>query len=406
MIDVDKIREDFPILQTKMNGKPLIYLDSAATSQKPKQVIDGVAEFYRTKNANVARGLYPLAEEATRAYEEARVKVQKFLNAKSEKEIILCSNTTTAENIIMWGWGNQNIQKGDKIVTTILEHHSNFVPWQQLAKMKGASFEIMDVNDDCTIKEEELEKIKGAKLVAFSHVSNVAGTINDAKKICKLAKDVGAVTVVDGAQSIPSMPVDVQDIDCDFILFSGHKMLAPFGSGGFYGKQELLEKMTPGFFGSEMIREVHPDRSVWNDLPHKFEPGTPNVAEAHGLGIAIDYISKIGMENVRKHEKEMAAYALEKMQEIEGLRILGPLDAEKRGGLVAFELKGVHPHDVAAFLGDCGIAVRSGHHCAMPLHVRLDIPASSRASFQIYTKKEEIDEFVDCLKKVKQVFGG
>jgi cysteine desulfurase/selenocysteine lyase len=406
MLDIDKIREDFPILKEKVNGKDLVYLDSAATSQKPLQVIEAVRDFYLKHNANVARGLHKLGEEATRQYEEVRFKTKDFINAKSEKGIIFTKNTTEAANVIMYGWGMKNIQEGDKIVTTIMEHHSNFVPWQQLAKMKKAKFEVIDVDEEGKLKEDELDKIKGAKLFAVTSVSNVLGTINDVKKLCKLAHEEGALALVDGAQSVPSMKSDVREMDCDFFLFSGHKMLAPFGSGVFYAKEELLESMDPLLYGSEMIRKVTIEESTWNDLPHKFEAGTPIVAETIGLGAAIDYMNKLGLDNIKKHKEEITKYAMEKMNEVNGLKIIGPENADERGGLVGFEMEKVHPHDVAAILDDSGIAIRSGHHCAMPLHDRLRIPASSRASFHVYTKKEEIDALVRALEKVKMIFGG
>jgi len=405
MFDVDKIRQDFPILGEKVNGKPLVYLDSAATSQKPHHVIKAVSNFYEKFNANVARGLHKLGEEATRQYEEVRFKTKDFINAKSDNEILFVKNTTEAANMVMYGWGMKNIKEGDKIVTTIMEHHSNFVPWQQLARMKKARFEVIDIDEEGKLKESELDKIKGAKFVAVTAVSNVLGTVNDVKMICKLCRDAGAISFVDGAQSVPSMKTDVRDIDCDFFAFSGHKMLAPFGTGALYGREELLESMDPFLYGSEMIRKVTVEESTWNDLPHRFEAGTPIVAETIGLGAAIDYLRKIGMDDIRKHKEEITAYALKRLAEMKGIRIIGPKNASERGGLVAFELEKVHPHDIAAILDDSGIAIRSGHHCAMPLHLRLNIPASSRASFQLYTKKEEIDALVKGLEKVKMIFG-
>ena len=405
MIDVNKIREDFPLLREKVNGKNLVYLDSGATSQKPIQVINAVTDFYTKHNANVARGLHKLGEEATRRYEEVRFKTKDFINSKNEKEIIFTKNTTEAANLVMYGWGMKNIKQGDKIVTTIMEHHSNFVPWQQLAKMKKANFEVIDIDENGKLKEDELDKIKGASFVAVTAVSNVLGTINDVKKICKIAKNEGAVSLVDGAQSIPAMKTNVQDMGCDFFMYSGHKMLAPFGSGVLYGREELLESMDPFLYGSEMIRKVTVQEATWNDLPHKFEAGTPIVAETIGLGAAMDYMNKIGIDNIRKHKEEITAYALKRLDEIGGIKIIGPENANERGGLIGFEVTGAHPHDVAAILDDSGVAIRSGHHCAMPLHERLKIPASSRASFHVYTKKEEIDVLINALEKVKAVFG-
>jgi cysteine desulfurase/selenocysteine lyase len=405
MYDVERIRGDFPLLKEKVNGKDLVYLDSGATSQKPIQVINAITDFYTKHNANVARGLHKLGEEATRQYEAVRFKTKDFINSKNEKEIVFTKNTTEAANIVMYGWGMKNIKEGDKIVTTIMEHHSNFVPWQQLAKMKKAKFEVIDIDEEGRLKEAELDKINGAKFVAVTAVSNVLGTINDVQKICKAARDEGAVSLVDGAQSIPAMKNDVQDMGCDFFMYSGHKMLAPFGSGVLYGREELLEQMDPLLYGSEMIRKVTVDESSWNDLPHKFEAGTPIVAETVGLGAAMDYMNNIGIENIRKHKEEITAYALKSMEEIGGIKIIGPKSASERGGLIGFEVEGAHPHDVAAILDDSGVAIRSGHHCAMPLHDRLKIPASSRASFHIYTKKEEIDILITALEKVKAVFG-
>jgi cysteine desulfurase/selenocysteine lyase len=405
MYDVDKVRQDFPILKEKIGGKTLVYLDSAATSQKPKQVVDTVSEFYFKSNANVARGLHRLGEEATRRYEEVRFKTKDFINAKSEKEILFMKNTTEAANTVMYGWGMKNIKEGDKLVTTILEHHSNFVPWQQLAKMKRAKLEIIDIDADGFLKEDELDKIKGAKFVALSAASNVLGTLPDVKRICKIARDSGAISFVDGAQSVPSMKTDVRDMGCDFLAFSGHKMLAPFGTGVLYGKEEVLQAMDPFLYGSEMIHKVTVEESTWNELPYKFEAGTPVVAETMGLGTAMDYMRKLGMDNIRRHKEDITSYALKRLGETKGVRILGPKDASKRAGLVAFELEKVHPHDVAAILDDSGIAIRSGHHCAMPLHLRLNIPASSRASFHVYTKKGEIDALITGLEKVKMIFG-
>ena len=405
MLDVEKVRGDFPLLREKVNGKQLVYLDSGATSQKPIQVINAVSDFYTRHNANVARGLHRLGEEATRQYEAVRFKARDFINAKSEKEIIFTKNTTEAANIVMYGWGMKNISEGDKIVTTIMEHHSNFVPWQQLARMKKARFEVIDIDEEGKLKDDELDKMKGAKLVAVTAVSNVLGTINDVRKISRIAHDEGALCLVDGAQSIPSMKTDVREMGCDFFMYSGHKMLAPFGSGVLYGKEELLEAMDPMLYGSEMIRKVTIKESAWNDLPHKFEAGTPIVAETIGLGAAMDYMKKIGIDNIRKHKEDITAYALKRLEETGGIKVIGPGNARERGGLVGFEVQGAHPHDVAAILDDSGIAIRSGHHCAMPLHERLSIPATSRASFHIYTKKEEIDALVDALEKVKAVFG-
>lgn len=405
-LDVDRIRKDFPILGTTVNGKKLVYLDSAATSQKPAAVIDTVTDFYRNRNANVARGLYSLAEEATFEYEEVRDKVQAFINAEMREEVIFTKNTTEAANIVMRGWGEKFIGKGDKIVTTIMEHHSNFVPWQQLAMRTGAKFEVVDITNDAELDWDSLEKkMKGAKMVAVSAASNVIGTINNTKKICSLAHEHGAICVIDGAQSVPSMKTDVKSMDCDFLMFSGHKMLAPFGSGALYGKQELLEKMDPFLYGSEMIRSVKKGKSEWNDLPFKFESGTPDVAAIIGFGVAVDYLDKVGLDGIREHEISLTKQLLARLPSVEGLEILGPKDAKKRAGLVAFVMDGIHPHDIAAMLDSDGVCVRSGHHCAMPLHERLGVSASTRASVYLYNTKDEIDTLVDSLKKVRKVFG-
>lgn len=408
MLDTETIRRDFPILKESVNGKQLVYLDSAATSQRPIQVIDSVADFYMHKNANVARGLHKLAEEATSAYEEVRGKVRSFINAKEPEEIIFTKNTTEGINTVMRGWGERNIRKNDKIVTTILEHHSNFVPWQQLARWKGAKFEAVGITDEGELDMADFEKkAKGAKIVALSAASNVIGTISEIKKIARMVRELAhedAIFLVDGAQSVPSMPTDVKSIDCDFLVFSGHKMLAPFGSGVLYGKRERLEKMDPFIYGSEMIRAVGMKSSEWSDLPYKFEPGTPDVAATIGLGAAIDYLGRIGMEDIRAHEEHLAGYAIKRMGEIDKLTILGPHDAGKRVGLVSFTMDDIHPHDVAAILDEDGIAVRSGHHCAMPLHEHLGISASTRASFYIYNTKSEIDALCESLRRVKKVF--
>lgn len=406
MLDVEKTRRDFPILERKTGGKPLVYLDSAATSQKPGQVIDAVASFYRNRNANVARGLYTLAEEATREYEDVREKVRRFINAEAPEEIIFTPNTTVGANIVMRGWGEKFIRRGDKIVTTVMEHHSNFVPWQQLAKTKGARFEVVDITEDGGLDESELDKkIKNAKLVAVSAASNVLGTINNTKKICELARENDVVSVVDGAQYVPSFGTDVKEIGCDFLVFSGHKMLAPFGSGVLYGRRELLESMDPFLYGSEMIRSVTIKKSEWNELPFKFESGTPDVAAIICLGVAIDYLNKIGFENIRAHERGLVGYMMKRLAEVKGLRIIGPKDAKKRAALVSFTMEGIHPHDVSAILADNGVCVRSGHHCAMPLHIRLGIEASTRASVYLYNRKDEIDALVESLHKTRKIFG-
>ncbi|MCL4396089.1 MAG: cysteine desulfurase [Chloroflexi bacterium] len=404
-MNVSAIREDFPILQQTVNGKPLVYLDSAATTQKPEAVIQAMDEYYRRTNANVHRGVYALAEEATARFEGARKKVQKFVNAKSFREIIYTRNTTESINLVAYAWGRKNIHAGDEIVTTLLEHHSNIVPWQLLAKEKGATLKYIDVDENGVLSADQIETAIGDKtrLVAATMMSNVAATITPIKQIIDRAHSVGAVCLVDGAQGVPHMPVDVQAMDCDWLAFSGHKMLGPF-VGLLYGKRALLEAMDPFMGGGDMIREVFQDHSTWNELPWKFEAGTPAIAEGVGMAPAVDYLTALGMENVRAHERSLTAYALDKMRAVEGIRILGPLDPDQRGGTVAFAVPDVHPHDVAQIFDREGICVRAGHHCAMPLHERYGLAATTRASFYIYNIPEEVDRLVETLAKVRQVF--
>lgn len=402
-MDVNKIKKDFPILSKKVNGKKIVYLDNAATTQKPKQVLSAVNDFYLECNANVHRGIYQFSEEATERYEQAREKIAGFICA-GNNETVFTRNATEAINLVAYAWGEENIKKGDKIVVSIMEHHSNFVPWQQLAVRKQAKLEIIDIKDNCELNENQFEKISGAKLVAISHVSNALGTINEVNEICKLAKEEGAVSLVDGAQSVPHMKVNVKKINCDFFAFSGHKMLGPNGIGAIYGRKEMLEQMKPFLFGGDMIREVHTDRTEWNDLPYKFEAGTPNIAGAIGLGAAVDYLSKIGMDEIRKHEIKLTKYAMNELDNIRGLEQYGNKDANKRGGMIPFNLKGIHSHDVASLLDERGIAIRSGHHCAMPLHTRLGLDATNRASFYIYNDEKHVDKLVEGIKYATKVF--
>jgi cysteine desulfurase/selenocysteine lyase len=405
-LNASALREDFPILQQMVHGKPLVYLDSAATSQKPEAVINALDTYYRTTNANIHRGIYQLAEQATEQYEGARKKVQKFVNAKSWREIVWTRNATEALNLVAYSWGRQNIRAGDEIVISLLEHHSNIVPWQLLAREKGVALKHIPADGQGRLDLSSLDQIitEKTKLVAVTMMSNVTGAITPLDQIISRAHAVGAVTVIDAAQSAPHMPVDVQKLDCDFLAFSGHKMLGPF-VGVLYGKKALLEAMPPFLGGGDMIRQVHLQESSWNELPHKFEAGTPAIAEAIAMGTAIDYLNALGMENVRAHEMELTAYALNKLAEVPTLRVLGPTQIAERGGLAAFEMQGVHPHDIAAILDRDAICIRAGHHCAQPLHDFYDLPATARASFYVYNTAEEIDALVASLRKVREMFG-
>jgi cysteine desulfurase/selenocysteine lyase len=405
-INATRIREDFPILKRQVNDKPLVYFDNAATSQKPNSVIDAINRYYRHYNANIHRGIHKLAEEATVAHEEAREKVAKFINAKQIGEIIFTRNATEALNLVAYSWGRANVGKGDKIVLTIMEHHSNIVPWQLLAQEKGATVEFVKIDDNGELREDEVHELidDSTKIVCVTQASNVLGTINPVKDIGRVAHRFGALFLVDAAQSVPHMPVDVQDIDCDFAAFSGHKMLGPTGIGVLYGKAEKLEGMPPFLGGGEMIREVHTTGASWKDLPYKFEAGTPNISGAIGLGAAVDYLHGIGMVNVLDHEKEITRYALGRMKEVEGLEIYGPMNVDHRVGVVSFNLGDIHAHDLASILDEDGIAIRSGHHCAQPLMEFLQIPATSRASFYIYNTKEEVDVLIEALEKARKIF--
>jgi cysteine desulfurase/selenocysteine lyase len=398
-MDVEKIRGDFPILERIVNGKKMAYLDNGATSQKPQQVIDAIVRYYSEYNANVHRGVHKLSEESTVAYEDARRKIAEFVNA-SEEEIIFVKNASEALNLVMYSYGMANVNAGDRVSISIMEHHSNFVPWQFLAKKKKATLEFIDI--DANGELAGLEKASGAKIVSILHASNMLGTINDAEKICKVAHEGGGVAVIDASQSVPHMPVDVKRMGCDFLAFTGHKMLAPTGIGVLYGKKELLERMEPFLYGGDMIIDVKKEGSKWNELPYKFEAGTPNIEGAIGLGVAVDYLNKIGMDEIRKHEIELLSYAIKEMKD--EVTIYGPLDARKRTGLVSFNVPGVHPHDVATILDEEGIEIRSGHHCAQPVHERLGLESSARASFHLYNTKEEVDRLVEGIRKVKRVF--
>ncbi|EAD0697492.1 cysteine desulfurase [Listeria monocytogenes] len=407
MIDIQKIRADFPILAQEINEKPLAYLDNAATSQKPKQVIEALTHYYEFDNANVHRGVHTLAARATDAYESARGKVAKFIRAREVAEIIFTRGTTSAINLVVDSYAEANIEAGDEIVISYLEHHSNLIPWQQLAKRKGAVLKYIELEEDGTISVEQAKKTIGekTKIVALAHVSNVLGTITPIKEIAAIAHQFGAVILVDGAQAVPHMEVDVVDLDADFYAFSGHKMMAPTGIGALYGKRELLDAMEPTEFGGEMIDFVELYDSTWKELPWKFEAGTPIIGGAIALGAAIDYLAEVGLENIHAHEQALASYAMEEMSKIEGITIYGPKDASKRCGLVTFNLEGAHPHDIATILDEDGVAIRAGHHCAQPLMKWLDVSSTARASFYIYNTKEEIDALIDGLKLTKEYFG-
>ena len=404
----ENIRKDFPILERKVrDNKTLVYLDNASTTQKPNQVIDAINDYYKNHNANIHRAVYALAEEATELYEQTRDKVANFINVPNRDEIIFVRGTTEAINLVAYAWGRTHIKEGDIIVTTEYEHHSNIVPWQLLTQEKGAKLEYIGMDDNGELILEDLDKYLATgkvKLVAFSLMSNVLGTISDAEAIISKCKDAGVLTLVDGAQAVPHMKVDVEKLNCDFFAFSGHKMLGPTGIGILWVKKPVLETMNPFHGGGDMIREVHKYETTWNDLPYKFEAGTPNIADVVGFGAAIDYLTKIGMDNIREHEIELTKYALEKLSQVKGLHVYGTKDIAKRGGVISFNFADVHPHDVAQIIDEEGIAVRSGHHCAQVLMERLNVAATSRASFYIYNTKEEVDKLINSLNKVAEVF--
>jgi cysteine desulfurase/selenocysteine lyase len=406
-MDIAKLRADFPILERKVNGKPLVYLDSAATSQKPLAVIDALDHYYRTYNANVHRGVYSISEEATEKYEAARDKVRAFIGAERRESMVFVRNTTEAINLVAYSWGRQHVGPGDEIVLTEMEHHSNLVPWQILAAEQGAVLRHIRVLDDGTLDMAHAHELIGerTKLVAVTHQSNVLGTINPVRELADVAHAVGAIILVDGAQSVPHMAVNVRELDCDFLAASGHKMLAPTGIGFLYGKVELLEAMPPFMGGGDMIRQVWLDHATYNELPWKFEAGTPNVADAIGLGAAVDYLQSAGMEAIREHEKRLTAYALGTLGELPDVDIHGPRDVELRGGAVSFCFGDVHPHDLAQVLDQEGICIRAGHHCCHPLMRKLGVTATARASFYLYNTEDEIDILVKSLDKARQVFG-
>jgi len=409
LLNVPDIKKDFPILHRKMRDKPLTYLDSTATAQKPQQVIDAVVDFYSRYNANVHRAIYELGEEATRAYEGARERIAEFIGAKDPMEIAFTKSTTESLNLVAYGYGLKSgrLKEGDEILGTVLEHHSNHVPWHFVRDLKGVTLKYVDVDDEGHLRMEQYDDLitKRTKIVTVAHVSNVLGTISDVKEIAKRAHEVGAVCVVDAAQSVPHMPVNVRALDCDFFAFSGHKMLGPTGIGVLYGKKEMLELTEPLLGGGEMISEVHLGSAKWNDVPYKFEGGTPNIAGVIGLGAAVDYLAKLGMPAVRQHEMELTAYALKELAAVEGLRTYGPKSVAERGGVVSFTMEKAHPHDIASILDVEGVCIRSGHHCAQPLMDRYDLAATARASFYVYNDVEDVDRLVAALQKVNEVFG-
>jgi cysteine desulfurase/selenocysteine lyase len=406
--DVNEIRKDFPILDRKIRGKPLVYLDNAATTQKPRQVIDALVHYYEHYNANIHRGLHTLAEEATAAYEDARLKAGRFINAAHpEQEIIFTRNTTESINLVANAWGRKFLQPGDEIVFSAMEHHSNLVPWQLIALATGAKLKFVDIDETGHLDADDmLAKIgERTKVVAISQMSNVLGTINPIKEIAALAHRFGAIVLVDGAQSVPHMPVDVQEMDCDFLAFSSHKMLGPTGVGVLYGKRDVLNAMDPFLGGGEMIKRVTYEASTYADLPHKFEAGTPNIADVIAFGAAIDYLEDLGMDAVREHERAITQYAIDRLRETEGVRVYGPLDATERGGAVAFNYRDLHAHDLSQVLDQHGIAIRAGHHCAQPLMRRLDVVATARASFYLYNREDEVDALIDGIVASDRIFG-
>ncbi len=405
-LDPAALRADFPILDQQVFGHPLVYLDSAATSQKPQAVIEAMDAYYRQDNANVHRGIYQLSERATAAYEGARAKVAALIGAPDPRTVIWTRNATESINLVAYTWGRKNIHRGDAIILTEMEHHANLVPWQILTQEQDGDLEFIPIDDDGVLRLDVFEVLLRLrpKLVAFTHVSNTLGTINPVKEMTRMAHEAGALVLIDGAQAVPHVPVDVADIGCDFYVFSGHKALGPTGSGVLWGRRELLEAMPPFMGGGDMIREVHLRRSEWNDIPWKFEAGTPDISAQIGLGVAADYLRNLGMDRVREHERELVAYALETLaREIPGIELYGP-PADIRGGVVPFNVPGVHPHDVAQVLDRFGVAIRAGHHCTMPLHERLDLAATARASFGVYTTKADIDALAAALREVQRLF--
>ena len=405
-LDVERIRADFPILSRTVHGKPLVYLDNAATSQKPRQVIDAMSSVYEEHNANIHRGVYEFSEKTTALFEGAREKIARFINAPQTREVIFCRNATEGLNLIMHTWGREHIGAGDVIVTTVLEHHSNFVPWQQLAKHAGAQLVVVDIDDEGRLRRDQFAAAMAMKpkLVAITHTSNGLGTITPAKALAAEAHAAGALVVIDGAQSVPHSKVDVRDLDCDFLAFSGHKMLAPPGSGVVWGRAAILETMTPFMYGGDMISRVAIDLTTWNELPWKFEAGTSAYVDGIGLGAAVDYLQAVGMERIHDHERALVDYALPRLQAISGLTLFGPKTAADRVGVISFDVAGIHAHDVAQIFDSEGICVRAGHHCNQPLMTRLGTAATTRASFYLYNTFAEIDLLIAAIGKAQKLF--
>jgi cysteine desulfurase / selenocysteine lyase len=404
-LDVETIRKDFPILETLANGKPLVYLDSAATSQKPHQVIDRIVRFYQTENANAHRGVYELSEKATVAYEGARAITAQFIGARSPRSIVFTRSTTESINAVRFSWGRANVKAGDEVLVTEMEHHSNLIPWQLLTEEAGATLRHLPIDDNYRLQVDRIDEFLGdkTKLVCLPLMSNVLGTINPVRKIADAAHAVGARILVDAAQAAPHISIDVNELDCDFLAFSSHKLCGPTGAGVLYGREDLLEEMPPFMGGGEMIREVWADRATWNEIPYKFEAGTMNIAQAVGMGAAIEYISNIGLDAIHEHERELAGYAIECLEGI-GATVYGPKGSEDRGGVVSFNLSEVHPHDMATIVDQEGVCIRAGHHCAQPLMRILDVPATARASFYIYNTADEVDVLIGALEKSKAWF--
>ena len=411
MLDVKAVRKDFPILSREVYGKPLVYLDNAATSQKPAQVIQALVDYYEGYNSNIHRGVHALSMEATDRYEEARSKFAGFIGAPSITGVVLVRNTTEAINLVAQTWARSNVGPGDEILTTHMEHHSNLVPWQQVAQDRGATLRFIPLTHEQTLDLSDLDSLltPRTKLLTLNHMSNVLGTINPVKELTEAAHRVGARVLIDGAQSVPHLKVDVTDLDCDFLAFSGHKMLGPTGIGVLYVKQEVLEGMEPFLHGGEMVLQVWDDRATWNDLPMRFEAGTPNIADTIALGAAVDYLEALGMDNVREHEVAITEYALNafrELEESEEVRVFGPRDVSQRGGIVSFYCEAVHPHDIGTMLDREGIAIRTGHHCAMPLMGKLAVPATARASFYVYNTEDEVDLLVAAVRGTIRYFTG